>query len=941
MRRRAGAPGFTLVETLVVVLITGIVAGGLYQMFYAGRRSHDVQKNLIEMQQNARVAISSLADDFRHVSYGKDPTQPSIRYAGPDSIVFIADLMPEVGGAEVISYYLDGDGDPDTPNPNDTILMKAVADSGGNVLFAQPQSYGIQTGGLAMRYFNGGGTELENPVPQPELIGEMLVEVTATEAASRTGEYATMPLAATVYPRNLPLSPARSRPSTPGLVSLTHPNCSAATMQWTTPTTNTDGSDLPLSEISHFNFYIGTALDDMSLNARLARTFNEWTVSGLGCSTYYLQVTCVSRSGVESYPCTSQFTVSGGSLPKAPAGLFAADSVGVRLTWPPVTQFVDDTPITAQVEYLVYRDTTTPFTPSEGNCIAEVGTATQYHDEASNNCATYYYLVTARVCCEEGAPSPEASADRPSPPQCPTNLVASNGPEPASIDVSWTHPVVREDLSPLDASDIVATYVYYDTLAGSDANVAVFSGEATSGTLTGLNACRDYYVHARTQDACGHMSSSECLVNETAFHLGSPCDDTPPAAPTDLQLVAQDDRLLLKWPANTTDCDFEGYELLYGPVSGVYNGTGAVEGNSPIWIDSGIAQNGVCEFALTGLAECTTYYVAVRCADSCDPPNVSEPSPERNGVTSCTPCQIQASCPTWVATPNATYRDLHLEVYSTSGTDLTLDRLSPVFEGGANILSVYYGRPLEKIWSADGSAGEDGPVGPRPSGSVLEVDDVTVPGWTDEEDGEPLALLFDADMRDVPVTMRFKGPSGAYCTSDGTGRAASVFDDFDDGNIDGWTVRSGTWTSNNGELLQSSTTNMRTLIGNSVVADITWEGKVKIVTGTQAYLVFRYGDDNNMYMAGIRSDTNYVRLLRLRSGTLTETKSVYAPISNNTWYDLKVVVAAKTVRVWLDCVEILQLTDMNMRDTGKIGFRTSSTAARWDDMRCMTSALLP
>ncbi|MBD3162571.1 MAG: prepilin-type N-terminal cleavage/methylation domain-containing protein, partial [Candidatus Eisenbacteria bacterium] len=240
-RSRSG--GFTLVELMVVVVVTAVVAVGLYQVLFAGRRSHDVNKNAVEMQQNARIAISSLADDFRHVSYGKDPTQPSIRYAGPDSIVFIADIVSDTDGAEVISYHLHPDGDPDTPNPNDTILMKSVADSGGTLLYATPQSYGIAQNGLSLSYFNGGGVALPNPVPQPEQIGEMAVEVTATEARRwKQQPYETMALSATIYPRNLPLSPARSRPSTPACDDPVFPNCNSATLGWETPTTNTDGT---------------------------------------------------------------------------------------------------------------------------------------------------------------------------------------------------------------------------------------------------------------------------------------------------------------------------------------------------------------------------------------------------------------------------------------------------------------------------------------------------------------------------------------------------------------------------------------------------------------------------------------------------------------------------------------------------------------------------
>ena len=88
---RRSRSAFTLVETMVVVVITGGCSGSLMQMVQVGQRSADRNRILVEMQQNARVGIQQLADDLRHVSYGKDPTQPSINYAGPDSVTFIAD----------------------------------------------------------------------------------------------------------------------------------------------------------------------------------------------------------------------------------------------------------------------------------------------------------------------------------------------------------------------------------------------------------------------------------------------------------------------------------------------------------------------------------------------------------------------------------------------------------------------------------------------------------------------------------------------------------------------------------------------------------------------------------------------------------------------------------------------------------------------------------
>lgn len=939
-----GARGFTLVELMIVLMLTGLVMAGLYQVFASGRRSHEIGKNLIDMQQNARVAISSLTDDFRHVSYGKDPTQPSIRFAGPDSIVFVADIITEVPGAEVISYFLSPDGDPDTPNPNDTILMKTVVDSGGAFIFSQPQSYGIERDGLQLRYYNGGGTELPNPVPQPELIGEMSVDVTSTEAERwKQTEYASMELSSTVYPRNLPLSPARSRPATPACDPPTFADCSSVTMTWDTPTTNTDGTELPLSEISHFNFYFGTDPEDLGLDARLARTINTWTVTGLGCDDYYIAVTCVSRSGVESYQCRRAVSVTGGKIPNAPTSLVSRDSTGVKLDWPQVTRFTDNTVITVPVEYVVYRDGTSGFTPDRDKEIGVTSPGvTEYVDHPSNDCAEYYYVVTARVCCQESNPTPQVRVDRPSPPQCPTNIAGEPGGESGQMNLTWTNPTLREDLSALAAADIGATWVYYDTLPGATQQYRVISGNAQSAELNGLIGCKTYYVHARTMDSCGHLSSATCLGNETAVVLAEPCDPAIPREPGWTTVAGLDERVDVEWPTNTTDCDLAGYKLYYGTASGVYTGTGAVEGPSPISLDSqSVSDGATCRYSLTGLPGCQDYYIAVTAYDRCSPHHESARSPEGHASTTCIPCLIQAACPSWVATPASSNRDVRLELYSGDGTDQTLAKLTGTWTGAARITEIQYGRPLVSIWKSDGTAGQDGNVGPRPSGSVLNVTDTTIPSWTTVEDGQPLALFFDADVRDVAFDLRFTNPTGGFCSASGTNRGAAVFDDFDDGNINGWTVRSGTWLSSNGELYQSATTNNRTLIGSDVLGNVTFEGKIKVTSGSQAYLIFRYTDDNNFYMVGIKTDTDIVRVQRMRSGTTTQTASHSMALNNNSWYNLKVVLASNRLRVFIDCAQVIDVTDALMNATGKIGFRTASTAARFDDVRCQSAAVLP
>ncbi|MBD3235711.1 MAG: DUF1080 domain-containing protein [Candidatus Eisenbacteria bacterium] len=939
--------GFTLVEMMVVVLILGVVAGGIYRVLQSSRDSYEQQKVTLEMQQNARVAIEALSDDFRHVSYGKDPTQPSIEYAGPDSVLFVADVMPLITGAEEISYALSPDGDVDTPNPNDTILMKTVRDSSGGLLFREAQSYGIRFGGLSFRYFNGQGVELSNPVPQPELIGEVLIEVTAVEprAHRRTGNYMEQTLSKTIYPRNLPLTPARSRPSTPNVGPLNVPNCESVTVPWETPTTNTDGTDLPLSDISHFSVYFGTDPDTMSLYSRVARTINEWTITGLeGGHHYYMGVSCTSRSGVESYLGMDDLDLTSPLVPVAPTGVTATSlgsGDGLRLEWDPVTQATDGSSITTTVDYAVYRDTSPGLAPDPAYLLGTVSVNTSLDDTTLVACDEYYYIVTAEACGNEGSPSDELMASLPARPDCVSDIVGSLTETAGEVHLSWTLPTSRIDGTPLDPADISMVRIYVGSQAYTYSDSIDVAGSATSHTLTNLENCALYYMNARVIDDCPHLGEL-CSFNEISIQTSAPCDPEIPDAVQGLTAYAIENNLYLSWPPNTTSCDLYGYRVYYGTQpGGPYDGTGATQGSSPITYEIGqVQQADSCRATLSGLNDCQSYAVTVTCIDLCDPPNESGFSPEEVDQTDCIPCHLDAGCVDYLCT-GSNDGEVRLELYPTDGAGADLTELTPTWTGPASVQEVWAGRPLIKIWAGDGSAGEDGNIGAQPSGTMLDLTDFEVPSYAQQHDGIPCMLLFNQGQQLQTMELAFRAGGGSCQADPRQIYEALEFEDFDDGSAPNWDVHSGSWSINDGELYQGDGYGVALATMNVDWSDFVLETKLKITYGVTPYVVFRYVNSSNFYMLGFKLSTNTVRLCEYRYGSFYVTSQAYYPLSSNTWYLVRVEVEGDTARAYVNCELIVEVTDASMQPSGRIGYRHYYTKGYFDDLRVGNANALP
>ena len=108
--------GFTLVELMVTLAISSLVMSGIYAVFHKQVATHNTERLVVSMQQNARAAMSFMERDIRMARY--DPLGSSganILIAERARLQFQIDDNEDgaiLGAQETITYDLDNDAAP-------------------------------------------------------------------------------------------------------------------------------------------------------------------------------------------------------------------------------------------------------------------------------------------------------------------------------------------------------------------------------------------------------------------------------------------------------------------------------------------------------------------------------------------------------------------------------------------------------------------------------------------------------------------------------------------------------------------------------------------------------------------------------------------------------------------------------------------------------------
>jgi len=155
--RRSSTAGFTLVELMVALAVGTIVMAAVMTAFQAQHKTYLAQGQVVEMQQNARVALDMLELDIRSAGYDPNNLGAGITTAGANNLVFTRDNG--AGALETISYALmdafmtegrnDGVVDDLGRDAGDGTGLQPVAENISNLEFRYLDANGNATAALA------------------------------------------------------------------------------------------------------------------------------------------------------------------------------------------------------------------------------------------------------------------------------------------------------------------------------------------------------------------------------------------------------------------------------------------------------------------------------------------------------------------------------------------------------------------------------------------------------------------------------------------------------------------------------------------------------------------------------------------------------------------------------------------------------------------------
>ncbi|MBW2467199.1 MAG: PilW family protein [Deltaproteobacteria bacterium] len=153
--------GFTLVELMVVILLTAIAVISIYRGYTAFSQAADAQQQIMEMQQNLRIGMSRLVADLRRAGINEEDGDVAGFVVGNTiSVEFSMDLGSENGPTVFGTDGLDNDDDGEIDEDDESMIGDGdITDNGEQIkYFLTPSTLDNTTNDLIRSVWAGGST---------------------------------------------------------------------------------------------------------------------------------------------------------------------------------------------------------------------------------------------------------------------------------------------------------------------------------------------------------------------------------------------------------------------------------------------------------------------------------------------------------------------------------------------------------------------------------------------------------------------------------------------------------------------------------------------------------------------------------------------------------------------------------------------------------------
>jgi len=163
--RLRACKGLTLIELLVALVISGVLTAALYRTFIGQHKTYAAQEQIVDMRQNARVAISGMMREIRMAGFGNVSMVLPVRFVAYGQTRTFNNVInpdtPVAGSITIVTATQDFANITNIDLPNNKVTLNRLTNLQGTLLFDTENKKYISIGGLeAHEITNISGTDL-------------------------------------------------------------------------------------------------------------------------------------------------------------------------------------------------------------------------------------------------------------------------------------------------------------------------------------------------------------------------------------------------------------------------------------------------------------------------------------------------------------------------------------------------------------------------------------------------------------------------------------------------------------------------------------------------------------------------------------------------------------------------------------------------------------